>query len=543
MQIIIPNFYWLLMLIIVVAMVLLAAMFLAKPILRYVINRVTDDFMSKLLSDDYTKNLAELFPSIKRLSVLNLLEMSLRAQDGKIVGRPLGSPRHFMGYDSLMFSPRQMTKLTLPENTKIDMRVTLGTNAAKPLTINIPLVIGGMAYGLALSEEATLALARASKTLQTATNSGEGPFLPEQPGEAGKFILQVCRWPWGERTNAEIASAHMLEVQMGQGADIGTARIDPIELEGRARILAGLNPGEPAISLPAPPGVQKPEDWPKFMKKLRQRANGIPIALKIMATDRLEEELAIAVALGFDAVAIDGAEGGSHASAPIKQDDFGIPTLHTLMRAKRALSNTGISLIVSGGYFTPGQCLKALALGADAICLGTIPLLSLVHGQAAKVLPWEPPTTLVYYNSPTKTELDTDQAATSVANVLTAMVREMEEGMRALGKATIKDLSPDDLVALDAYTAQITGVKSVYDQPVKVQATAQYRPEQKQQANQSPKQPTFEELQVQKSVQDLKSLDLDFFERNINLIGELEEEAEVLRKTIAQAYRTCRKRK
>ena len=185
----------------------------------------------------------------------------------------------------------------------------------------------------------------------------------------------------------------------------------------------------------------------------------MPIALKIMATDHLEEDLSVAVAAGFDVIVIDGAEGGSHATAPVKQDDFGIPGLYALCRARRYLKNTAVSLVISGGYFTPGQCLKALALGADAIYLGTIPLLALVHNQITKVSPWEPPTTLVYYNSPSKTQLTVDQAATSVVNVFTSMVLEMEEAMRALGKASLKEFGDDDLVALDAITAGITGVK------------------------------------------------------------------------------------
>jgi glutamate synthase domain-containing protein 2 len=298
--------------------------------------------------------------------------------------------------------------------------------------------------------------------LQTATCSGEGPFLPEERQEADKYILQISRWSWGGRTIEEIASADMLQVQMGQGADIGAVTIEAKDIEGRARILGGLAPDQPAICLPAPPGVQKVEDWPEFMKNLRQKANGIPIELKIMATGRIEEELAMAVELGFDAVVIDGAQGGSHASSPIKQDDFGLPSLNALVRAKAYLQNSPISLIVAGGYFTPGQCLKALALGADAIDLATVPLLALVHNQLGKVLPWEPPTTLVFYDSPTKTQLNIDQAATSVVNIFTAMILEMEEAMRALGKASLKELTPADLVALDSFTAEVTRVKRVF---------------------------------------------------------------------------------
>lgn len=41
------------------------------------------------------------------------------------------------------------------------------------------------------------------------------------------------------------------------------------------------------------------------------------------------------------------------------------------------------------------------------------------------------------------------------------MVVEMQDAMRALRKSSLKELSPDDLVALDSYTAEITGVKLV----------------------------------------------------------------------------------
>ncbi|MDF2635069.1 MAG: ferredoxin-dependent glutamate synthase [Pelosinus sp.] len=524
MQMILANVHWSLLVILLLTLLLIVLIFVAKPVMRYIIKRISNDITGKLLSDTYSQNLGELLPSLKRFSLINLLEMSLRAQTGKVLNRPLGSPKHFFGYDNLMFSPRQITKLSLPENTKIDMSVRIGCNAKKPMTIKIPFMIGGMAYGLALSEEAKIALARASKILQTATNSGEGPFLPEEPGASGKFVLQICCWSWGLRTNQQIASADMLEVKMGQGADTGAARIEAAEFAGRARILAGLEPDEPALGLIGPPGVKKAEDWPEFMKKLRQRANGIPIALKIMATDRLEEELALAVDLGFDAIVLDGCEGGSHATTPTKQDDFGIPSLQGLIRAKRYLKDSSISLIIGGGYFTPGQCLKALALGADAICMGTIPLFALGHNQVTKVTPWEPPTTLIFYNSPTKKQLKINQAATSVVNVMKAMVLEMEEAMRTMGKASLKELSPDDLVALDSLTAEITGVRSVLENPVSQAASRQESTPQEMQQQNFDKQ--MEQIQIVDSSN--SALAKNLIEQQIQVIRELKEQNKMM---------------
>lgn len=534
------NTYWWILFILLLLMA--AVLFLLKPIMRYLIKRITNDAMGKLLTDQYTQNIAETLPSLKRFSVLNFIEMSLRAQRGKILTRPLGSPKHFPGYDLLMFSPRQMGRLSLSEDAPIDMSVILGQHAEKPLKIKIPLMIGGMAYGTALSERAKIALARASANLKTATNSGEGPFLPEEPGEAGKFVLQICRWSWGARTDEQIDSADMLEVQMGQGADLGVSVIEAAGFSGRARVLGGLEPGEPAVGLAAPPGIQKSEDWPVFMKKLRQRARGIPIALKIMATGHLEEDLAIAVELGFDVVVIDGAEGGSHATPPIKQDDFGIPSLYALSRAKRFLQGHSVSLVVGGGYYTPGQCLKALALGADAIYLATVPLFALGHNQLPKVIPWEPPTTLVYYNSPDEKKLDINQAATSVTNVLRAMILEMEEAMRALGKSSLQDLSPDDLVALDGLSAEMTGVRSLVAQPASpppcvLMTVTDTKETERERQSQTPTKGKQEEAQ-----EDGSFLDKRLIKEQLQLIRALKEENRRMWRVIDRHIRFLHKR-
>lgn len=439
--------------------------FFGKQLLRYTINKVVDHSITLLTTEKYTQNLFEFITSFTRSTVQKVLEGELRSQRGKIIERPLGSPKKFAGYDTLMFAPTIMTRFSLPESTTIDMRVTIGPQAAKPLNLEIPLLIGGMAYGLALSEEIKVAMAKAAKAMQTVIGSGEGPYLPEERQAAGKYLLQISRWSWGGRTDEQIAAADMLEIQMGQGSEIGTIRVEP--MQGRAQRMVELLPGQSIVSLPAPPGLASPADWSRYMSELRQRADGIPIGLKLMASGYLEEDLAVAITLGFDAIILDGAQGGTHSSSPIKQDDFGMPTMNALVRANRFLQEKGvrdrITLLTAGGYITPGECLKALALGADAVVLGSVIMMSAAGHQAHKVIPFEPPNTLAYYDSPAVNgKLDIDKAATNVVNLLTSMIAEMEEAMRALGKASLRELSPDDLVALDTYTSEITGVKRIY---------------------------------------------------------------------------------
>lgn len=441
---------------------LFISFFVFKHFFRTIIQRIFSLVLGRLLQDKYSENLMELWSAVRRTSLLNVLELSLRAEEGKIIKRPLGSGKHFLGYDGLMFIPAQITRLPVEGNVSVNMQVTLGPKAEKPLTIDMPLMISGMGFGVALSEEAKKALAKAAKQVGTAICSGEGPFLPEEREEAGKYIWQIGRAPWGRNPQA-IAAADVIEVQMGQGARIGTHVEPPQDIKGKAQKLMRISPVENAVAGSVFQGINTPWDWPKYVEQLRQEAGGKPIALKIMAGGRIEGDLAVGLEAGFDIFVIDGAQGGTDGASPTMEDDFGLPSLQALMRAQRYLSEQGVrsdvSLVVGAGYFTPGACLKALALGADAIYLGTVPLFALVHRQIGKVMPWEPLTQLVDYNSRYNKRLDVNLAAQSVANVLKSMTLEMEEGIRGLGKTSLAEIGPNDLVALDGWTAEVTGVQ------------------------------------------------------------------------------------
>lgn len=437
------------------------AFFIIKLFYRTWVQKIFNYVLGRLLQDEYSENLMEFWSAVRRTSVQNIVEMSLRAETGEIIKRPLGSPKSFNHYDNLMFVPAQMTRLPIEPLVPVDMKVTLGPVAEKPMRINIPLIIGGMGYGVALSEEAKIALAKAAKELGTAMNSGEGPFLAEERKAAGKYIWQIGRSSYGRNPQA-IMTSDMIEVQMGQGSRIGGHIMDPKNVQGKAQKLMGVSPHDPIVFGAVTPGITNPWDWPQYVKRLREEAKGKPIGLKIMAGGRIEADLAVVIEAGFDYIAIGGSQGGTSGSSPTISDDFGIPSINALVRTQRYLKEQGvrkdISLIVEGGYQTPGECLKALALGADAIYLGTIPLFALAHKQLGAVLPWEPLTQLVWYNGKYKQRLDIDLAAKSVVNVLKSFTLEMEEGVRAVGKTSLQELGPNDLIALDDWTAEYTGV-------------------------------------------------------------------------------------
>ena len=436
-----------------------------KRSFRTIVQRLFNLVLERLLRDEYAENLMELWSAVKRTSVQNILELSLRAETGERIDRPLSSPRKFPHFDTLMFVPAQMSRLPEEGSVAVDMSVTLGPKAQKPLSLKIPLLIAGMGYGVGLSEEAKRALARAARQAETALCSGEGPYLAEEAREAGKYIWQVSRTPWGHSPEG-IAAADMIEVQMGQGARMGPFTVTPNKVKGKAIELMGISPAETLVTSAVIQGIHSPWDWLRYVGDLRREAEGKPIALKIMATGAIERDLAVALEAGFDVIVVDGAQGGASGVSPMISDDMGIPSLLALVRAEQFLNEQGarkeVSLVVAGGYATPGECLKAITLGADAVYLGTVPLFALTHRQIHKVLPWEPLTQLVWYDSKYKEKLDIDLASKSVANVLKSMVLEMEEGVRAVGKTALSEMGSNDLVALDDWTARVTGVKRAF---------------------------------------------------------------------------------
>ena len=140
-----------------------------------------------------------------------------------------------------------------------------------------------------------------------------------------------------------------------------------------------------------------------------------------------------------------------------------MPTLHGLVRAVDYLTDYDLrdrfSLIVAGGMATPGHFLKALALGADAIYIGSIALMAAMHTQAAKVMPQAPPSQLALYKGKMNDKLDVDSAAYHLTNFLNSCKAEMQLAAQAMSKQSLKELSRDDLVAVDRDLAEFAGIR------------------------------------------------------------------------------------
>lgn len=445
--------------------------FLGYQGLKFIGRRVFRDLSSNaiktIMTDLYDENLWEFVSASTKYTPQVVVETNMRSQEGKTIHRPLGPPKKMPGLDQLMFNIAQLENMPTPLETPVNTKVVIGRRCARPLVIDLPIMIAGMAYGAALSEKTKVALAKGASKAGTATNTGEGPFLASERKAASRLILQYNRGHWN-KSEEIIKQADAIEIQFGQGATAGVGHINNIGLlDFQLQQGFGVSVGHDAILHSRHAEVGHPSEIPKLVGKLKNIAGDIPVGAKIGAGKYLEKDLAWLVKGGVDFITVDGAEAATKGSAPILQDDFGVPTLFAVNRAAEFLRKNKlhhqISLIASGKIRSPGDVLKVLALGADAAYIGGIALFAVSHTQVLKPLPFEPPTQLVWYDGKYADDFDVDTGAKSLAKFLQSCREELVEGIRALGKTDIKKVTKGDLFALDEFTAKGVGVPFAYE--------------------------------------------------------------------------------
>ncbi|OWZ83327.1 FMN-binding glutamate synthase family protein [Natranaerobius trueperi] len=442
------------------------SIFSAKYSARKAIDSTSSKALTRLTKDNYDENLWELVSATRRFGPQNIVETNLRAEEGIAIGRPLGSPIRVLDFKTLYFNIAQLHTLPTPGNFNIDTDVTIGPRAKRPLILNTPILISGMAYGMALSEKAKVAIAKATAKVGTATNTGEGAFLPKERKAAKYLILQFNRGKWNKSPEI-IKQADMIEIQLGQGAIAGVEHATKSkDMSKTVEKRLGVRPGKKAVVKAQMEGIESMEDLKGLVEDLRSITDGVPIGVKMGASKYLEKDLEIAVNAGVDAVVLDGAEAATYQSPPILQDDFGVPTLLAIGRANQFFKKNGlngkVSLIIGGGLYTPGDFLKAIALGADAVYIGTAAIFALGHKEVFKALPLEPPTQVIWETGHFKHKFNLNKGAANLEKYLKSSTKEMEEGIRALGKTSISNVCKDDLYTINPQIADITGVSLGY---------------------------------------------------------------------------------
>ena len=391
----------------------------------------------------------------------SMIGIKIIADTGKGITGAMGSRKRLpFTLDDLHFIPAQVHRIPLNREDPVDTVFTLGPVAKRPLVLPTPILVSGMSYG-AVSKRLKLAIAGASARLGFGFNTGEGGILDEELATApGTLIMQYSTGRFGI-TEEKLKKAAAVEIRFGQGAYPGKGSYLPAEkiTPDIARI-RGLRDGEAAYSPAHHPDMTTPEQIREKVASLKSLTGGVPVGAKI-GCGNVEEDVTDLAAAGVDFIALDGFGGGTGATDLAVRENVGIPLLAALPRADRALRSLGarerISLIGGGGLRTSADFAKCLALGADAVYLGTAALIAVNCEQYRICHTGLCPTGVTTQNPILGEQLDPGKGTDRLCNFVRVSTDEIAGFARIAGKHRVQDLDITDLVALKKELAEIAG--------------------------------------------------------------------------------------
>jgi glutamate synthase domain-containing protein 2 len=221
-----------------------------------------------------------------------------------------------------------------------------------------------------------------------------------------------------------------------------------------------------------------PDDLQIKIEELREITDWQKPSYVKVGASRPYYDTALAVKAGADVVVLDGMQGGTAATQEVFIEHVGIPTLAAVRPAVEALRELGfhrkVQLVVSGGIRSGADVAKALALGADAVSIGTAALVAIGDNDpalepeynalgttAGAYDDWHEgrdPAGITTQDPQLAARLDPIKAAHRLANYLKVMTLEAQTIARACGKSHVHNLEPEDLVALTIEAAAMAGV-------------------------------------------------------------------------------------
>jgi len=411
-------------------------------------------------------------------------DIQVKAELGRYRLRGFGTLRErtWATFDDLTFIPCTLTRIPLEGyREKCSAKTVLGKRfAKKPIELDIPIMITGMSWG-ALSYNAKVALAKGANAAGSSNTTGDGGMLMAERENSRTLIYEVLPSRYGMNVH-HLQMADAIELTIGQGAKPGTgglllgAKVRD-DVAKQRDLPVGVDQRSPARH----PDFLGPDDMVIKIEELREATDWrVPIFVKMGAT-RVFDDVRLAAKAGADVVVVDGMEGGTAASVEICQEHTGVPTLAAVCEARAALEDVGlygeVQLIISGGIRNGVDAAKAMALGADAVYIGTAALIGLNCNKPLYVEDYHKigaapyhchhchtglcPVGITTQDPELMKRLEIEPAAERVANLLHAMTSEVQVLARACGKADIHDLEPEDLRALTLEASMICDVPLV----------------------------------------------------------------------------------
>ncbi len=334
------------------------------------------------------------------------------------------------------------------------------------LKLETPIIFSPMSYG-AVSLNVHRALMMAAKEAGTLMNTGEGGLHKDLYSYGDNIIVQVASGRFGvhsEYLNAGVA----VEIKVGQGAKPGIGGHLPGEKIGAEISKTRMIPiGSDAIS-PAPHhDIYSIEDLRQLIYAIKEATNYKPVSVKIATVHNVASIASGIVRAGADIVYLDGYRGGTGAAPTVIRNHVGIPLELALAAVDDRLRKEGIrnqaSIVAAGSIRSSADAAKAIALGADAVAIGSAALIAMGCRVCQMCYTGKCAWGICTQKPELTARLDPEVGAERLTNLLRAWSIELKEFLGSLGVNALESFrgSRERLrgVGLDEQTLNILGVK------------------------------------------------------------------------------------
>ena len=364
-------------------------------------------------------------------------------------------------WDEILILGNQLNPQPLESDVDVNTQTVIGKSAKKPLVIESPVYITHMSFG-ALSRETKIALAKGSAAVKTAQCSGEGGILPEEMENAYKYIFEYVPNRYSA-TGDNLKNADAIEIKIGQSTKPGLGgQLQGEKVTEEIAQIRGKPLGEDIHSPATIPEVNSKEDLKNLVDELRMKSHGRPIGLKF-AAGRIEDDLSHVLYAEPDFITIDGRGGSTGASPKLIRDSTSVPTIYALSRARKYLDEheSEIDLTITGGLRVSSDFAKALAMGADAIAIGTAAMIAAACQQYKICDTGDCPVGVATQDDELRKRLKIETASKRVENYLRVSTEELKTFARITGHDDVHDLNIDDLCTLNSEISDYTDIKHV----------------------------------------------------------------------------------
>ncbi len=401
----------------------------------------------------------ELNPDLIREGDSILDEIRQMSYGGKNITEAMETLLPVPDFSEILILGSQLAVKPLEESDTVSLRTIIGKKAKHPMIIEMPVYISHMSFG-ALSMSAKIALAKGSAAAKTAMCSGEGGVLADEMVSSYRYIFEYVpnRYSVNDST---FEGCDAVEIKIGQGTKPGMGGHLPGKkvTEAIAK-MRGKKEGEDILSPASFPGIETPKNLRELIDTLRERTGGKPIGVKI-AAGHIEDDLEFISKSGCDFITIDGRGGATGSSPKFLKDNSSVPTVYALARARRYMDEHKMKqdLVITGGFRTGGDIVKAIAMGADAVAMASAPLMALGCQRYRICDSGRCPMGIATQDPELEKRLDINTGAKRVANFLSALSEQLRTFARVTGNNDIHDLGLDDLCTVNEEISAVTGIK------------------------------------------------------------------------------------